>query len=224
LTLPKADNKCKEFGLISENVNPPKVNRSNNLKGERRRERYLTHDEISKLFECLSLISCELYYIARISLFTGMRLNDILNIKAYNVDIETSVIHIHDSKNGERIAYIPDILKSELKNILTQKIHFLFCDKNGCQLKKKMLSNLFSRIMNDIGLNNNISNRLYKATFHTLRHTFCSWLAISGVSIYTISQLVGHKSVEMTMRYAKLSPDGMKAVLNNTFRETNFTE
>jgi integrase len=218
-------NKCKEFGLISEDVKPPKITMSNNLKGDRKRERYLTHDEISKFFDCLSLISCELYYIAKISLYTGMRLHDIVNLKVYNIDIETGVIHIHESKTGERTAYIPDALKFGLKNILAKNMNsFLFSDKSGCKLKKKTLSTLYSHIMNNIGLNNNINNRLYKATFHTLRHTFCSWLAIDGVSIYTICQLVGHKSIEMTKRYAKLSPDGMKAVLNNTFRKTNFTE
>jgi integrase len=69
--------------------------------------------------------------------------------------------------------------------------------------------------MTDIGLNNNISNKLYKATFRTLRHTFYSWLAMDDISIYTISKLVGHKSIDMTQRYAKLSPDTMKSALEN---------
>jgi integrase len=42
-------------------------------------------------------------------------------------------------------------------------------------------------------------------TFHTLRHTFASWLAIAGVPIKTIQELLGHKNIAMTMRYAHLS-------------------
>ena len=49
--------------------------------------------------------------------------------------------------------------------------------------------------------------------FHTLRHTFASWLALDGVPIYTIQKLMGHRDINMTMRYAKLSQDaGIDAV------------
>ena len=44
-------------------------------------------------------------------------------------------------------------------------------------------------------------------TLHTLRHTFGSQLAIKGVPIKTIQELMGHKDISMTMRYAHLSED-----------------
>ena len=43
--------------------------------------------------------------------------------------------------------------------------------------------------------------------WHDLRRTFASWLAIRGVDIYTIKELMGHWSISQTMRYAHLSPD-----------------
>jgi integrase len=39
------------------------------------------------------------------------------------------------------------------------------------------------------------------------RHTFCSWLAIAGVSIKEIQVLAGHRTITMADRYANLSPD-----------------
>jgi integrase len=42
-------------------------------------------------------------------------------------------------------------------------------------------------------------------TFHTLRHTFGSWLAMRGIPIKTIQELMGHKDISMTMRYAHLT-------------------
>ena len=44
-------------------------------------------------------------------------------------------------------------------------------------------------------------------TWHNNRHTFCSWLAIAGVSIKEIQVLAGHNSIMMAARYAHLSPE-----------------
>jgi integrase len=52
-------------------------------------------------------------------------------------------------------------------------------------------------------------------TFHDLRHTFASHLAMAGVPLHTIGQLLGHKRPEMTMRYAHLAPGYLKTAVNS---------
>jgi integrase len=47
-------------------------------------------------------------------------------------------------------------------------------------------------------------------TWHNNRHTFCSWLAIAGVSLKEIQELAGHKTITMSARYAHLSPDATR--------------
>ena len=50
-------------------------------------------------------------------------------------------------------------------------------------------------------------------TWHCLRHTFASRLVMAGVDIRTVQELMGHKSITMTMRYAHLSPEHSAAAL-----------
>jgi integrase len=47
------------------------------------------------------------------------------------------------------------------------------------------------------------------ASFHSLRHTAASWLAMEGVDLFAIGQILGHKTPRMTARYAHLAPQYM---------------
>ena len=50
-------------------------------------------------------------------------------------------------------------------------------------------------------------------TWYCLRHTFASRLVMAGVDIRTVAELMGHKTIQMTMRYAHLAPEhGLAAV------------
>jgi integrase len=51
--------------------------------------------------------------------------------------------------------------------------------------------------------------------FYDLRHTFASHLAMKGHPIKAISELLGHSTIEMTMRYAHLSPGHLHEAVNS---------
>ncbi len=58
--------------------------------------------------------------------------------------------------------------------------------------------------------NSGVTDPRQKISFHTLRHTFASWLAIRGTPILTIKELMGHQTLAMTERYSHLSPGHKK--------------
>jgi len=72
------------------------------------------------------------------------------------------------------------------------------------------LPRAYRQAVNKLGLNDGVTDPRNKVVFHTLRHTFASWLAIQGTPIYTIKELMGHKTLSMTERYSHLSPDAKR--------------
>ena len=55
---------------------------------------------------------------------------------------------------------------------------------------------------------------LKSVSFHTLRHTFATRLVLSGVDIATVSKLLGHSSIHMTMRYSHPTPEALKSAVS----------
>lgn len=202
-------NKAHEWNLLKAGEETPKISV---VHAEESRKRFLTPDEAVRLLDGLQLVACPYYYMAKIALYTGMRLGEILNLRGVDINLKAGIIHA-DGKRGQRTAYIPDELKSDLQKICPQDLNsFLFpSTKTKVRRKTTAVSGRFSSLVNDMGFNNGLAEESQsRVVFHTLRHTFCSWLAIKGIPLFTIGELVGHKSVQMTQRYAKLSPDAKR--------------
>jgi site-specific recombinase XerD len=53
-----------------------------------------------------------------------------------------------------------------------------------------------------------------EVTFHTLRHTTASLLVMQGVDLTTVRDILRHKSIERTLRYAHLAPAHRKAAVD----------
>ena len=84
--------------------------------------------------------------------------------------------------------------------VVTQKgLHFKKADHKQIHRRlKPILDRLFNQGLKD----DDITNR---AVIHSLRHTFASHLAINGIPIFTIQNLMNHSDINTTMKYAKLS-------------------
>lgn len=196
--------KCTAWGLYHGRIPTAGVTLE---RVDNARERFLSEEEAGKLLNALKARSPQWHDIALLSLHTGLRLREIFNLKAHQINIESGIIHVMDAKAGSRTAYmtgqVKRMLREKLKSCLGPDAP-VFVQADGGQLK--YISSVFKRVADEL-FNLGITDRRHKVVFHTLRHTFGSWLAQKGVPLYTIAELMGHATLEMTQRYAKLSPD-----------------
>jgi site-specific recombinase XerD len=84
----------------------------------------------------------------------------------------------------------------------------IFRDRLGKHIGE--VSAAFARVVDRIDLNAGIEDPRRKVCFHTLRHTYGSWLVESGVDIYTVKELLGHKTLAMTIRYCHIGENTLR--------------
>ncbi len=178
---------------------------------QNQRERFLTHEEASTLLTELGDVSEQLHDMALISLHCGLRVGEICNLKGQDLDFNNGLINIANPKNKEsRKAFMTNAVKEMLSNRKPDTPdEYVFKDTLH-QGKIGRVSTAFARAVKRLGFNNGVTDTRQKVTFHTLRHTFASWLALQGETILTIKELLGHKTLAMTTRYAHLMPDAKK--------------
>ena len=188
------------------------------------RDRWLTFEESETLLmelkrnpqiktEYKELKDPKLHDMALLSLHTGARAGEIFKIKGFDVNFETKLITLRDTKNTEtrHCPMTEDVTKMFERRMPKNLNSYVFTDSEGDKIKE--VSNAFERIVNRLKMNDGVTDRRRRVLFHSLRHTFASWLAIEGTPLYTISKLMGHKSISMSERYSHLSPNYKKDIV-----------
>jgi len=173
------------------------------LRERNTRTRYLEEEEIKALLEaCPS----HLKPIIVTALNTGMRKGEILNLKWKDIDFRQRIICLLDTKNNERREIpVNDILFKTLLGVRKNSTSpYVFCKKDGTPYSNVRSSFETAKKMAGIG----------DFRFHDLRHTFASHLVMAGVGLRTVQVLLGHKTIDMTVRYTHLSPDHKKLALD----------
>lgn len=188
---------------------------------------YLLPDEASLLLKTLydwrqickdkgihqkGIDSKDAYGMTVLSLLSGLRLGDICRLTWR--DVETAFAYARTPKGGRAYGIHLDIplvreMLEERKLMFPQATpdDFVFLDSRGKQWKEAPQA--FEDAIKELKFNENarrINNAAEKIDFHALRHTFASWLAMAGTSLQTIMVLMGHESIQMTLRYARLNP------------------
>lgn len=176
-------NKGIEWELTDDNP----VRKVRFFREDNRRLRFLSHQEVEELYQAGSE---RLRPILLTALYTGMRRGEILGLRWEDLDFTHKVIFVKETKNGES-REIP--MNKHLEEALRELKH-----ESEHVFPGGSVRTAFEGALRRAGIRD--------FRFHDLRHTFASHLVMSGVDLLVVKELLGHKSLEMTLRYAHLSP------------------
>jgi integrase len=188
-------------------------------KKDNRRQRFLTHEEAEALLSALKEKSQDVHDMSLMALHCGLRASEIFALTWGDVDIEKETLFIKDPKNKHnRYAFMTNAVKTILEEKSTgARNELVFMARNtnedGTQKQVDRISKTFSRIVDSLKLNEGVDDVRQKVVFHSLRHTFASWLVQDGVDLYTVKELMGHEHIDMTERYSHLSPVTMRSAV-----------
>ncbi len=151
---------------------------------------------------------------ARLAILTGLRLGEQIRLQWNDVDLEQGLVTLPQTKAGE-VQYVP--LNAEAQSIF-RTLQITHMDQGGWGLwvfpsktrathldQRNFYARVFVPAVKKAGLAG--------VTWHTLRHTFASRLAMSGQNEGTIAALLRHSTTALVKRYAHLSPSHLKTAV-----------
>lgn len=161
--------------------------------------RYLTAQEETRL---KAVFPPEYWSKIEVAINTGMRSGEQFNLAWSSVNFQTEVLTISRSEHGEarhipmkdRVVEILRSLPSRMKSP-----YGLPGETGGSPLNA---NNFINRVWNPALKQAGLTD----LHWHDLRHAFASRLIMAGVDLRTVQELMGHKTITMTLRYAHLSP------------------
>jgi integrase len=169
--------------------------------------RFLTFDEADRF---LAAATPEWAAMLTVALKTGLRIGELLALKWEDIDLVAGRLIVRrtlwsgqeGTPKGGRSREVP--LSTRAVEILKAHRHlkgpYVFCGPGGERLTHSMVKTVVSRTCTRAGLAKRLG-------WHDLRHSFASHLVMRGVALKAVQELLGHATIDMTMRYAHLSPD-----------------
>lgn len=170
---------------------------------------FLNREELELILENEKKEKYRDFYV--LAFYTGMRLNEISQLRWYAVDFRLKEIKVMNDKNftsknkSDRIipmnSVVYDLLLARQPKITSiNRDDFVFEKVKGVSLRGETVSNNFRKALRKT----NLDRRIH---FHSLRHSFASNLVMKGVSLFVVKELLGHSDYATTQIYAHLQKE-----------------
>jgi len=194
-------------------INDNPFRRVSKLKESRGRDRFLSREELHLFLECCKQSkNPHLYGMALIAALMGLRFGEIVDLCWKHIDFENGFVTLEMTKNGSsRFIPLPDQVTAYLKESAHSKLseNFLFPSKNS---EKRYPYSLIRKAFHKAVQEANLKD----FTFHDLRHTAASHMAMNGATQGELMEILGHFSPVMTRRYSHFSKEHIARIVQKT--------
>ena len=203
-------NYAAKMGLFA-GQNPAAGGKITRPQEDNRKNRYLSRNEADQLLAALAKRSGDVHDMSMLSLFTGMRFGEIANLKWADVDLVQGVIMLRNTKsNRNRAAFItPDVKKMLARRGPGEPDKLVFPSRGSDNKPHTLIGNTYYQTVKEM-FNQGINDKKQHVDFHTLRHTFASWLVEGDTNIYLVKELLGHSDLKLTERYSHIGENQLK--------------
>jgi integrase/recombinase XerC len=175
---------------------------------------FVNQEDINKLLDNDGPGELSIIEKAVIEMFygTGIRLNELINLKFVDVDFSRKTIRVLGKGSKTRIIPFGSKADKALKNYLRirdivniNNLDLLFVSKRGKKYYPMEINRLIKRNLSKV-------TELKKKSPHVLRHTFATHLLERGADIRAIKDLLGHENLSTTQIYTHVNPEKLKKV------------
>lgn len=207
-----------KLGIRSKKVthNPARGEFIPMRKEPRGRLRFLCREEYDELHSLIAQRFPEHLAEYVTAVHTGMRLSEQYTVEIGQFDRHRRAIDLDKTKNGDsRTVYLNADALAAVESVLgrgRKRSERLFLREDRSEVyadrKQERFDNRswFEAAVNEAGIP--------RLTWHSLRHTFCSWLAMAGATTREIMEAAGHKTMSQAARYSHLSPQHTQSVVD----------
>lgn len=186
------------------NANP--ANKIKRLKTPEKLPVFFKKEDFEKLISTIE--SEDLRDLVIFAVNTGLRQGEIINLEFSQIDFVNRVTTLNNQTHITKSKKVRSVPLNEITfQILSKRIRkngssYVFT-LSGNKINQDYLIHKFKKYVLDCGINP-------KLKFHSLRHTFASWLVQRGVSIYEVSKLLGHSDIKVTEIYSHLRAEDLR--------------
>lgn len=170
------------------------------------RTRFLSYQEYFQLLKLIEEHRPEHREEFITSVHSGMRLTEQYTVTWDQVSFDRKTIELTKTKNGSgRTVHLDEEALEAIKAMRRpgQKRNAIVFPNSKQDFDN---GDWFDPLLDDAGIDD--------YTWHSNRHTFCSWLALNGATLKEIQEAAGHKTIQMSAKYAHLSPKHNEGVVN----------